>query len=179
VLVLIISIPFSRDRFVKAPLMVLNGSITEDSKHDPNVFPILARKQLLGCSFDLVKGPELLYGYGTGDARDVLQKCLKDKGYVGLAQAKLDAHNEYFAELHRHGIVGLSLFVGLLVFVFWYALERRSALLAVFVILFSITALFENVFSSQKSATFFALLCPILMLYAKQQSTARVEKPVV
>jgi len=167
-LIVIYSVPFSRERFFNTPEQALNGEVSVNSE-DPNVYPLIARKQILDCSIELLKGPEFFYGYGTGDFRDVLRECFKDKNYNSLYEKGLDSHNEYFAQMHRHGIVGLLLFVALLVIPFRYAMKYRSPLLAAFIILFAITALFENVFSAQKGVTFFALFCPLLMLYARKQ----------
>ena len=167
-LFIIFSVPFSRERFFNTPLIAVQGEASIDS-HDPNIFPLVARKQILDCSIEILKGPELLYGYGTGDFRDVLQACYQDRNYNTLYEKGLDEHNEYFAQLHRHGIIGLVLFMALLVVPFKYAIKHCSPLLAVFIILFAVTALFENVFSAQKGVTFFALFCPLLMLYARKK----------
>lgn len=174
ILLLIVIIPFSRERFVNAPLRVIRGDASEIT-NDRNTYTLVARKQILDCSIELLKGPEFFYGYGTGDFRDEIRKCYQEKGYTYAYEQNLDSHNEYFAQLHRHGIIGLTFFLMLLIIPFRYALKHRSSLLAVFIILFAFTALFENVFSAQKGVTFFALICPLLMLLAKQQS--RVELP--
>jgi O-antigen ligase len=165
-IIAIFSIPFSRERFVFSPLRVLNGEVIENHT-DPNVFPLLARKNIYQCSFDLISGPEFFYGYGTGDFRDVLQACYKARNFRNLQQAGLDSHNEYLAQFHRNGILGLLAFIALLAIPFFYAIRNQSPLLGVFVILFASTAFFENVFSSQKGATFFALFCPLLILLSK------------
>lgn len=165
---LIYSVPFSRERFFNTPQLALSGSVSVNSE-DPNIYPLTARRQILDCSIELLKGPEFFYGYGTGDFRDVLRDCYKQKNYSSLYESGLDSHNEYFAQLHRHGIVGLLLFLALMMVPFKYALKYRSPLLTVFIILFAITALFENVFSAQKGVTFFALFCPLLMLHARKK----------
>jgi len=174
---LIVIIPFSRERFLNAPLRVLRGEefmVTNDR----NTYTLVARKQIFDCSIELLNGPEFFYGYGTGDFRDEIMKCYQEKGYTYAYQENLDSHNEYFAQLHRHGIIGLILFVMLLVIPFRHALKYRSPLLAVFILLFSVTAFFENVFSAQKGVTFFALICPLLMLMAKQRSGFEETKPI-
>ena len=163
----IFALPFSRERFYKAPMQVLSFGSSEAS--DPNKYPIVARKQAINCSIELLKGPEFFYGYGTGDFRDILKACYEAKGYTLAYEKDLDSHNEYLAQLHRHGIIGLTLFLGLLILPFLHALKYRSPLLAVFVILFATTALFETVLSSQKSATFYALFCPLLMVFAQKK----------
>ena len=175
ILILIFTIPFSRERFLNAPLRVLQGKVSTIT-HDSNTYTLIARKQILDCSIELLKGPEFFYGFGTGDFRDEIRECYLSKGYNYAYRENLDSHNEYLAQLHRHGIVGLFLFVMLLVIPFRYALKNKSPLLSVFVILFALTAMFENVFSAQKGVTFFALICPLLMLLAKQQSVLKKQE---
>ncbi len=175
ILILIFTIPFSRERFLNAPLRVLQGKVSTIT-HDSNTYTLIARKQILDCSIELLKGPEFFYGFGTGDFRDEIRKCYLSKGYNYAYRENLDSHNEYFAQLHRHGIGGLILFVMLLVIPFRYAFKNKSSLLSVFVILFALTAMFENVFSAQKGVTFFALICPLLMLLAKQQSVLKKQE---
>jgi O-antigen ligase len=165
---LIVIIPFSRERFLNAPLRVLRGEASTVTS-DRNTYTLTVRKQILDCSIELLKGPEFFYGYGTGDFRDEIQKCYQEKGYVRAFEEGLDQHNEYFAQLHRHGIIGLVLFLALLAIPFHHALKYHSPLLAVFIILFAFTAFFENVFSAQKGVTFFALMCPLLMALARKQ----------
>lgn len=172
--IVIFSVPFSKERFINTPRQVLFDHTLNQSS-DPNIYPLLARKMIFKSSLDLVKWPEILFGYGTGDFRDVLNESLKQNGYHALAEKSMDQHNEYFAQLHRHGIIGLGLFLSLLIIPFRYALKYRSPLLAVFIILFSITALFENVWSAQKGVTFFALFCPLLMLYARNRFEGDVD----
>ncbi|MGE0770171.1 MAG: O-antigen ligase family protein [Cyclobacteriaceae bacterium] len=172
-LVVLVSVPFSRYRFVEAPKMVLSSE-SGVNHNDPNVYPIENRLQIYKCDVELLKWPEIIYGYGTGDFRDELQKCFEANNYTAPLAENMDSHSEYFAQLHRHGIIGLGLFLALLIVPFRHALKYRSPLLGAFIILFAVTALFENVFSAQKGVTFFALFCPLLYIYAKQQYEARL-----
>lgn len=171
--VLIVAIPFSNHRFVKTPVMVLRGE-AEAAMHDPSVYPLVTRLQIYKSNLELLKWPEIIYGYGTGDFRDVLQERFRANSYERPLAENMDSHSEYFAQLHRHGIIGLGLFLALLIIPFRHAIKFRSPLLGSFIILFAITALFENVFSAQKGVTFFALFCPLLWLYAKQEYEARI-----
>lgn len=170
---MLIIIPFSRQRFLEAPQKVLSGN-TDLNHLDPNVFPLETRLQIYRCDVKLLKWPEILYGYGTGDFRDELQKCFKANNFqVPLAQ-NMDSHSEFFAQLHRSGIIGLALFLALLIVPFRHALKYQSPLLGAFIILFAVTAIFENVFSAQKGVTFFALFCPLLWIMAKQEYEAKM-----
>lgn len=164
-------VPFSRERFFTAPIAVLKG---EGIEEDTNTATLWGRRQVLDCSLELLKGPEFFYGHGTGDFRHVLHDCYKSKGYAYAYEENLDSHNEYLAQLHRNGIVGFVVFVLLLIIPLRLALKYRNPLLAVFIILFAMTAMFENVFSAQKGVTFFALFCPLLLIYAKQEWMSRL-----
>lgn len=173
---LIVAIPFSNHRFVKTPLMVLRGD-TAGTMEDPSVYPLVTRLQIYKSDWELLKWPEIIYGYGTGDFRDVLQERFRANNYERPLAENMDSHSEYFAQLHRHGFIGLGLFLALLIIPFRHALKYRSSLLGAFIILFAITALFENVFSAQKGVTFFALFCPLLWIFAKQEFEARAASP--
>jgi len=168
----IVAIPFSYHRFVKAPAMVLRGE-AQGAMDDPSIYPLVTRLQIYKSDMGLLKWPEIIYGYGTGDFRDVLQEQFKANNYERPLAENMDSHSEYFAALHRNGVIGLGLFLALLIVPFRHALKYKSPLLGAFVILFAVTALFENVFSAQKGVTFFALFCPLLWLFANQTYEAR------
>jgi O-antigen ligase len=168
--ILILVVPFSKKRFLDSPLAALRG--TQVDMNDKNLAPLLARKQIFDCSLELLKKREIFFGYGTGDSREEMRLCYLSKGYTYPYQEDLDSHNEYFSQLHDHGIGGLMLFFLLLLIPLRYALKYKSPLLIAFIVLFASTALFENVLSAQKGVTFFALICPLLMLLAKRQNLA-------
>ncbi|MBZ0244491.1 MAG: O-antigen ligase family protein [Cyclobacteriaceae bacterium] len=172
-LFLIVVIPFSNHRFVKTPLIVLRGD-TAGAINDPSVYPLVTRMQIYKSDLEMLKWPEIIYGYGTGDFRDVLQERFRANHYERPLAEHMDSHSEYFAQLHRSGIIGLGLFLALLIVPFRHAIKYKSPLMGAFIILFAITALFENVFSAQKGVTFFALFCPLLWLFAKQEYEARI-----
>ncbi|MEQ8423289.1 MAG: hypothetical protein RIA63_01175, partial [Cyclobacteriaceae bacterium] len=146
---------------------------TEGVMDDPSVYPLVTRLQIYKSDLELLKWPEIIYGYGTGDFRDVLQERFRANNYERPLAENMDSHSEYFAQLHRHGIIGLGLFLSLLIIPFRHAIKCGSPLLASFIILFAITALFENVFSAQKGVTFFALFCPLLWLFAEHEYEVR------
>ena len=171
---LLMAVPYTRFRFINAPKFALSADIRSTQK-DANIFPIVNRMQIYSCDMELVRWPSLLYGYGTGDARDVLQESFKANGFDRPLMERMDAHNEFFAQLHRHGILGLGLFLALLILPFRHALKYKSPLLGAFIVLFAVTALFENVFSVQKGITFFAFFCPLLWLFARQAFARREE----
>lgn len=175
-LLLIILLPFSRHRFLDTPKMVLTGKVLS-FEGDPSVYPLMNRIQIFKCNIELLKWPEIIYGYGTGDFRDELQTCFEANHYERPLAEHMDSHSEYFAQLHRSGIIGLGLFLALLIVPFRHAIKYKSPLMGAFIILFAITALFENVFSAQKGVTFFALFCPLLWIFAKREYEARTASP--
>jgi O-antigen ligase len=167
-IVVLLMIPFSRSRFLDASWMLTQPT----TRFDPANFGtrnFYYRRDIYSCCLDLVKGPELVYGYGTGDFNDALQECYSRKNYLQLKEEGLDSNCEYFAAIHRQGVIGFVFFLALLITPFYYYLKFNYQLGSVFILLFGITALFENVLTSQKGVTFFALFCPVLYLLAKRR----------
>jgi len=166
VVVLICVLPFSKKRFIESPLKVLNNEVVDHS--DPDVFPLTNRQEITRCSFSLLKGKEIVYGYGTGDGRDVLKNCYTERGLTELAAKGLDSHNEFVAETHRHGLIGLAVLIAIFGYMFIYAIRTKSALLAAFTVLLATISLFENILSAQKGTTFIGLIAPLLFVYSEQ-----------
>lgn len=177
IVILIFVLPFSKKRFVEAPLLVASQETTQSTDRD--VYPLLNRISIFQTSVDLIKGKEAIYGYGTGDGRDVIHQGFIDRGLNNLAGENLDSHNEYLAEIHRHGVIGLAVLLAMIVYMFRYAIRKHAALLAAFTVLCATTALFENILSAQKGATFLGLLTPLLFLYADLHRDTTDRKPAI
>ena len=161
--------PFMRYRFFKAPLNALDAHVKHNTK-DPNVYTLLNRTEICQCNVESLKFNSIFFGYGTGDVRDVLKECYRKNGFEKPMAESMDSHNEYFAQLLRNGLLGLAAFVALLLLPFLHALKNKDTLLGAFIILFSVTALFENVLGSQKGVAFLALILPLLYLLSGQKN---------
>ena len=159
----LLSIPVARERFVFAPIRAMQN-IGEVNVKDPVTWPISFRFQIFDCSIDLLENNNWILGYGTGDFRDKINQCFSEKEYGWLIVREFDAHNEYFSQLHRHGIIGLILFLACLVIPLKDAFHAKQTLYIVFLLLIIISALPETILSSQKGVVFYALFNSLLYL---------------
>ena len=171
----LVSMPFSHDRFVTWPVQVMRSGKTDIL--DYNMRPLYFRSEIYKSSWEVIKGPVFLYGYGTGDFKDVLLRNYAENNLQTLLDKNLDAHSEYFAQLHRSGVIGLLLFLGLIIVPFYFAIKYHSPLYGAFLILFAVTAFFETILSSQKGVTFFSMISPMLYLGARTTGLKRPESP--
>ncbi|MDX1651670.1 MAG: O-antigen ligase family protein [Brumimicrobium sp.] len=64
-----------------------------------------ARRFMWETSADLI-GDHFFAGVGTGDIKDELQKLNYEKGYVGVADKKLNAHNQFLNSWVALGLLG-------------------------------------------------------------------------
>ncbi|MFN8343202.1 MAG: O-antigen ligase family protein [Cyclobacteriaceae bacterium] len=162
----VLAVPFSRERFVNAPLAVFSNDSHPESGN-PDIYPIIARKQILECAVTPIQSVNALYGYGTADGKAVLMKSYEAHGYADLVSAAYDAHNEYVSTILRSGLMGLLAYLTLLFIPYRFGLRHQAPMVAVLVVLFATASLFECVLSAQKGASFFALLCPLLWSLTK------------
>ncbi|MEQ9165110.1 MAG: O-antigen ligase family protein [Fulvivirga sp.] len=163
IIIAIFSIPLTKERFIHAPLRALKSG-TGVNPIDQQTWPFTFRLQITNCSIDLLKDFHWLYGYGTGDFRDEMYRCYEKMNYTWLTVRDFDEHNEYFAQIHRLGILGLIL----LLLVFFYpmriAYKTKSYLYLSFLIIFSLSCMSENIFSSQKGVVFYAIFNTLLFI---------------
>jgi O-antigen ligase len=175
-IVLLLSVPYTRERFIFAPLRALQIAGEVNAK-DPNAWPISFRFQILDCSVSLLNNNRWIFGYGTGDFRDKINQCFIEKEYGWIVARDLDAHNEYFSQLHRHGIAGLALFICCLVVPLRLAFKRKITLYIAFLLLIIISAIPETLLSSQKGVVFYALFNSLLFhLCIREHYPSKIQK---
>ena len=159
----ILFIPVTRERFISAPISALQY-IGEVNPKDEVTWPISFRFQIFDCSINLLGDNNWILGYGTGDFRDKINQCFSEKEYGWLIVREFDAHNEYFSQLHRHGIIGLILFLACLAIPLKDAFHAKQTLYIVFLLLIIISSISETILSSQKGVVFYALFNSLLFL---------------
>ena len=156
-------LPFTQERFILAPLRAIQD-VGQVNATDEDSWPIALRIQIYDCSIQILKNNYWLWGYGTGDFKDKINECYREMNYGWLVARKLDSHNEYFAQLHRHGIAGMALFLMCLIIPFRKAMHGDDIVCAVFILLIGLSCLPENLLSSQKGVVFYALFNSLLCL---------------
>lgn len=102
-----------------------------------------------------------LFGYGLGDANDVLIKKYKEIGYLENHKQKYNAHNQFLQTWLQTGIIG----IGALLFIFillGIRMRRSPNEFSVFLILF-ISLLFESMLVRFNGIVFFSIVVPLLL----------------
>lgn len=115
------------------------------------------------ASIDIIKD-NWFYGVGEGNKDAALNSKYTEKGYIIPAKEGLNSHNQYLDFLIGGGLIGFGIYLFGLIRLLIRGLQTRkmdSALL-IFLLLFSITALFENLLSRHAGVLLFAVFVTFL-----------------
>ena len=104
-----------------------------------------------------------VWGVGTGDVRDEMQKQFEHLGMVNSAKDRLNAHNQYLETWLGVGVFGLLALLAMLFVPFWVGIRMRDWLLVGFICLCSVSFLFESMLNSIAGVGFFAIFYTILV----------------
>lgn len=125
---------------------------------------ILNRKVHWGCYLEAVSSSNKLVGVGTGDWWNSIMPCYTRWDFHGLKE-KYNAHNQYLETLLRHGIIGLSVWLAILLIPLWLSFKRKSIYYVVFILLFAISCLTETFLDRQHGVVFYAFFNAVLFSY--------------
>lgn len=98
-----------------------------------------ARILMWETSIDIIQN-HIILGVGTGDVKDELQKLNYEKGYTGVAESNLNAHNQFLNSWVALGIFGFISLMG--VFITLFMLKDSKYKLYVRFISFSLFLMF-------------------------------------
>jgi O-antigen ligase len=115
---------------------------------------------------DLIK-EKPLFGFGTGDVQDELEKHYVEHDYVSLTywkNTRFNAHNQFMETALALGIIGLLVFVIGMIFGLKEAIRNKNKLYIVFVILFLGSCLTESMLERQNGIVFFAFFNSMLLV---------------
>jgi O-antigen ligase len=113
------------------------------------------------CSCKMWLEGHVLFGYGTGDEKDVIRQCNVEHNWSDFGH---DAHNEYLSSLVRHGIFGLAILLACLVYPFYFSIKNHDFIYVIFLILVSTTFLSESALRAGSALIFYASFNSLLML---------------
>ena len=105
----------------------------------------------------------LILGVGIGDVKKELMKEYQLLGDQNLIQNRYNVHNQYLEILLENGIIGLTLFISIMIFMFYIAFTERNILYGLFIIMIVIFFLFETVLNRLQGVTFFSLFSFLLI----------------
>ncbi|MCX2680699.1 O-antigen ligase family protein [Galbibacter sp. EGI 63066] len=102
-----------------------------------------------------------LFGYGVGDANDVLIEKYKELGYQENYENRYNAHNQFLQTWMQMGIPGLAIMISIFV-ILASRMRRSSNEFSVFLILF-ISLFFESMLVRFNGIVFLSIIIPLLL----------------
>lgn len=131
---------------------VLN-TITSNNKSKTSTSAV--RIDTWKISLELIsKNP--VFGYGTGDVKDILIKKYNEKNLSFLVEKKLNSHNQFLQTTIALGLIGFLVFISTLIFPAFYTTKRNEKLYLFFILLFSISILTESMLERQAGVVFYS-----------------------
>ena len=113
------------------------------------------------AAYEIFKDNPVL-GTSSGDVRNKLIDYYKEHNFIYAVKKKFTPHNQYLYVLASFGLIGIIVFISLLV----YSLRSQNELM-IFVILFSLYCLTEDILQRQQGQVFFVFI--YLLLFQQQQ----------
>jgi O-antigen ligase len=123
---------------------------------NPNGHSILERIEYWKNASAIIR-ENWLFGVGTGDINDEIQKMYKKRHSALNEDRRLRAHNSYLTFWTTFGFFGLIYFVLIQWTFFKKQLKVRNILGVFFMLIASVTFLFEDTLETQMGITFFTL----------------------
>jgi O-antigen ligase len=160
--VVFLEIAKTNDRVQQSIERISNKNIDEIFKNDER---LLIWKSALG-----VIKQNIIFGVGTGDASKELKQEFKVRGYVNGFYDNLNAHNQFLEVLLENGLIGLTLFLIIIVYMSYMAISQHNLLSVLFIILMIIFFMFETVLNRLAGITFFPMFS-FLLLHIKKSNT--------
>ncbi len=113
-------------------------------------------------AFSIIK-EHPVWGVGTGDVRDELQKQYEIRGMTTSAQLRHNAHNQYLETWLGTGIFGLLALLAMLFVPLWVGVKKGDWLVVGFLSLCSVSFMFESMLNTIAGVGFFAIFYTILV----------------
>tara|TARA_R110002012_G_scaffold66614_1_gene174114 strand:- start:197535 stop:198788 length:1254 start_codon:yes stop_codon:yes gene_type:complete len=107
------------------------------------------------CVFEIFR-KNIWFGVGVGDVKDELDLCF-EQYHTRVYDTGYNTHSSYFNLLLSGGIVSLALFIGVMFYQYFLAIQHKNYLYLSFLILMSVVFLFENVLARMHGALFYGL----------------------
>lgn len=158
--------PDMKERYQRPITLLLTGDIDSLKTY------VFNRIDIYSCAVELLSGPEILTGVGTGDVNGSLIQCYDKHDYWWVSRQKYNAHNEYFQTTLEVGILGGLIFVFLLIYPvqFWSSLKEFP----LFALLFGIFSLTESTLQVQKGVYFFCFFYMLFVAFTRKRTNPRL-----
>ncbi len=149
--------PVSRERFIESNKP---GAHFTDNKYGEGGLSL--RMYKWKYTMEVIK-ENLIFGTGTGDSQDELQKVYKKHDFKIAFDANFNAHNQFLQTTLELGLIGFASMMLLFVAAIIDAIRGRKNLSLVFLILFYISCSTESTLEVYKGISFFAFFASLFI----------------
>lgn len=116
-------------------------------------------------------GRNLVFGVGTGDIQDELNKEYLLSGNKNITiENNLNTHNQFLEVILENGLVGLILFVSIFGVMFYISVSEKNIIYTMFLIIVLISFLFETMLNRLAGVSFFSLFSFLLIYTGPNES---------
>lgn len=141
------------------PINHFNGEIKKENWNGLNT-----RLAIWECTTEAIKNKPLL-GYGIGDGQKELQEIYQEKNFILAKSNFYNTHNQYLHFALIGGIIGLLAYIGHLLFLVRYSIQKKHWLLLGFLFIYMITSLTENILGRNQGVVFISLIISMLVYF--------------
>lgn len=124
---------------------------------------ITLRLAVWECSIEAIRMAPL-WGYGTGDANQILWDLYQAKKFHMGYLMQLNSHNQYIQLYLMHGVLGVITLFYVIIILYQRSQMNRNLLQSIFVIIIVTGFLSEVILSTQKGLVFFSLFTSLLFI---------------
>lgn len=163
--------------FLLLPLLLFQIPIIENSRFFSSIQGIKTFQQetdptestqvrlVVWCSSMHVIADNLLFGVGTGDARDALSAQYEKQKLTHIHESRYNCHNQYLESFVALGIPGITGLLFLFAVPLWQAIRRKDALWLLFLMIVLFNFLFESMLERRAGCDFIALFMGLFTLF--------------
>ena len=134
--------------------------------NNPSTESTTARLLMWNASYEVWK-MHPFFGVGTGDVNDELEEWNQDRANRGVAESRLNAHNQFLNYSAQFGIVGVLVLTMVFLLLFYWAIQFNDQVLAMLSVVFFINFFFESFLETRAGILPFTVLLLSYLLVIK------------
>lgn len=134
--------------------------------NNPSTESTTARLLMWNASYEVWK-MHPFFGVGTGDVNDELEEWNQDRANRGVAESRLNAHNQFLNFSVQFGIVGVLVLTMVFILLFYWAIQFNDQVLAMLTVVFFINFFFESFLETRAGILPFTVLLLSYLLVIK------------
>jgi len=134
--------------------------------NNPSTESTTARLLMWNASYEVWK-MHPFFGVGTGDVNDELVEWNQDRANRGVAESRLNAHNQFLNYSVQFGIVGVLVLTMVFLLLFYWAIQFNDQVLAMLSVVFFINFFFESFLETRAGILPFTVLLLSYLLVIK------------